>query len=248
MISVELKTAQNVGIAYELASLRERILAFLIDAIGILSFSAIFVMLFAMSLGEEFSEAFMAQYVLIKVVPIMIMIFYHFLSETLMQGQSIGKKMMGLKVSRVDGRSANLSDYLIRAVLLMVDVVLSGGVISILMIITSSNRQRLGDFAANTVVIRVENILQFHLADIVKIETLENYDPIYPEVRQFSEEDMLFIKSFIERYRKYPNEAHQKAMGQLIQKLKTKIGIEEKIPDDIDFLKTLIKDYIVLTR
>jgi hypothetical protein len=45
----------------------------------------------------------------------------------------------------------------------------------------------------------------------------------------------------------YPNEAHKRAFDLLVEKIATELDL--KIPKNkVDFLKTLLKDYIVLTR
>ena len=117
-----------------------------------------------------------------------------------------------------------------------------------LMISSSNKNQRLGDMTANTTVIRIKFNLRFRLEDILKINTLEDYEPTYPEVRRLSEKDMLLIKTIISRYRKYRNKAHQEVIDELVQNLVQLLDIVETPRDKIAFLKTLIRDYIVLTR
>jgi hypothetical protein len=86
------------------------------------------------------------------------------------------------------------------------------------------------------------------LKDILNIDSRKSYEPKYPQISQFPESDILLIKQSIERYQKYKNEAHKKAILLLCQKLKDRMELSDIGPDKIGFLKTLIKDYIVLTR
>ena len=105
--------------------------------------------------------------------------------------------------------------------------------------------------AAGTTVIKVGSTRRFGLSDILNIQTLDNYTPQYPQVRQLSEEDMLFIKSVILRYQQYRNASHEESVKALYQHLHTVliIPIELKSPSAmVDFFKVLIKDYIVMTR
>jgi hypothetical protein len=106
----------------------------------------------------------------------------------------------------------------------------------------------MGDLVSNTVVVRIIPQLNFKLADILRINTIENYEPKYPEVKRFSEEDMLLVKQTIERARRYPNEAHKKAVLLMVQKLSDQMGTEPPKGDYLGFLRTLVSDYIVLTR
>jgi len=170
------------------------------------------------------------------------------MSEIIADGQSWGKKAMGIKVVRLDGQEPSLIDYLLRAVFLIVDVLLSVGILAALLISSSNNSQRLGDMTANTTVIRVKFGFRFRLEDILKINSLDDYEPAYPEVRRLSEKDMLLIKTIITRYRKHRNQAHREVINDLVQNLTKRLDILEPPKNKIEFLKTLIRDYIVLTR
>lgn len=67
-------------------------------------------------------------------------------------------------------------------------------------------------------------------------------------MRHFKEEDMLLIKKTIDRYRNYGNEAHHLALNELTDRVAEELGIDPPRENKIQFLKDLIKDYIVLTR
>ena len=152
---------------------------------------------------------------------------------------------------RVDGHPFSLSDLLLRSLLLLVDFLFTLGGLAALLIFTTDRRQRLGDMAAGTTVIKVGAERRFDLSDILSINTLENYTPQYPQVRQLSEEDMLFIKSVILRYQQYRNLSHEESVVSLYQHLKTVLDVPNDLKRPsvmIDFFKVLIKDYIVLTR
>ena len=59
---------------------------------------------------------------------------------------------------------------------------------------------------------------------------------------------MLLIKSIITRARLYRNNAHQEVVNDLVTRLKNELDLEKVPPNKIEFLKILIRDYIVLTR
>lgn len=247
MKTIEIRTTQNVVIEYELATLWERFLAFLIDAIIVALAFAALASLFVNAALEDL-ESGMWLFSVLMALPMILFIFYQLLSEVLANGQSWGKKAMGIKVVRLDGQEPGLSDYLLRAVFHFIDTFLSITALAALFISSSAQRQRLGDMTANTSVIRIKYSLRFRLDDILKINSLQDYEPEYPEVRKLSEQDMLLIKNIISRYRKFPNEAHQEVIDDLVQKLQQELDLLEAPRDKIAFLKTLIRDYIVLTR
>ena len=223
MQTIEIRTTQNVRIEYELASLRERFFAFFIDGLIVGSIYFVVIMIIATTFGSILFE----NPALISLMLIGMFIFYQLFSEILADGQSWGKKAMGIKVVRLDGKEPNLSDYLLRAVFHLIDSIMSLGILAALMISSSNKNQRLGDMTANTTVIRIKFNLRFRLEDILKINTIEDYEPTYPEVRQLSEKDMLLIKTIISRYRKYRNKAHQEVVDELVGNLTQQLDIAE---------------------
>jgi uncharacterized RDD family membrane protein YckC len=84
---------------------------------------------------------------------IAVMLTYFFLCETL-TGQTLGKRVTGLRVVRVDGRPLNPRSVAGRTVLRLADQMFANLVGLITMILTGQRRQRLGDLAARTAVTR----------------------------------------------------------------------------------------------
>lgn len=247
MPTIDIRTTQNVTIEYELASLWERMAALIIDVVIVGALDFVVVMLITSAVGTgDGSSLFLG--VVYGLLPVCLFMLYQLLSEILADGRSWGKRIMNLKVVRLDGEEPGLSDYLLRAVFYIVDFLFSIGILGALLISSTRKRQRLGDMTANTTVIRTKHQVQFGLDDILKINTLSNYEPQFPAVRQFNEQDMLLIKSIIARCSRYANPAHREALDELVANLCQQLDIAIIPKDKITFLKTLIRDYIVLTR
>jgi hypothetical protein len=70
----------------------------------------------------------------------------------------------------------------------------------------------------------------------------------FPEAKHFKESDMLLVKTIIARYKKYPNKAHGEALTNAVLRFSKLLELEEIPKNKIEFLKTLLKDYVVLTR
>ncbi len=242
MRTIEITTTQNVTIEYELASFRDRFFAFFID-FWILNFAILLLYLaWWYSFGMDNIEYFL------YLVLLPIYLFYSLASDVWMNGQTLGKKAIGIKVAKLNGKQPVISDYLIRWAFRLVDIWFSSGTIAAVLVNSTVRGQRLGDMLAHTTVIKVRSSLSIGITDVLRINTRENYQPQYPQVRSLSESDMLLIKSVIERTKKYKNTAHNEALEQLVQKLKAVLNISETPKDKIAFLKTLLNDYIVLTR
>jgi len=245
MQNIEIRTTQNVSIQYELALLWDRIGAFLIDLMIFGGFFLFFIIIIS-AFGSSLSEYIL--YIIYVVFSLIGFLSYHFLFELFNHGQTWGKKAVGLKVVRLDGKEPGLWDYGLRAAFNIVDSIASMGILAAIFISTSQKKQRLGDIAANTTVVRLKPRLKFNLHDILKINSIQDYEPIYPQIRKMSEQDMLLIKRTISRYNLYKNDAHIIAVNELVNRLTEILELQEPPKDKIVFLKTLIKDYIVLTR
>jgi uncharacterized RDD family membrane protein YckC len=242
MKGIEIKTAQNVFLEYELATLRDRILAFLLDLAAI----ALAITVFSMIFGLLPLDGFMRTATLIFLF--CIFIFYSLLFEVLNNGQSLGKKVLNIRVINITGEKATFYDYAGRWVFRMIDIYLSLGAIASMLIASSSKAQRIGDMASNTAVIKLVPSVNLYLNDILKIQSRETYQPVYLQAKQLVEEDVILIKNAIDRFKKYDNNAHMEAIIQLTARLKSVLEIKENVPDNLRFLQTIINDYIVLTR
>jgi len=249
MNTIQIRTTQNVSIDYDLASLQERIVAYFLDlaiyfaTLFLISFFFMTVLgsLMALIFGEWLPRILMISYIAFWIL-------YHLLMEVFNQGQTIGKKVMSIQVVRADGKEPAFGDNLFRAIFMIIDSMLCLGVVATILIASSEKRQRFGDMAANTTVVRKKLRSKFLLDDILKIQSLANYEPAYPEVKQLNEKDLLLIKTTISRYEEFRNDSHKEAVHLLVDRLVNILQLDSKPKNQIEFLKTLIRDYIVLTR
>lgn len=246
MRTIDIKTTQNVTISYEIALLRDRILALVLDWI-ILSFGLSILFMLYFSIDSHPTETTVGVWMLYFVYPCIIF-FYTLASETLFNGQTVGKMILKIKVIKLDGGQMAFFDYLLRWSFRLIDIWMSLGSLAAILSTSTPNGQRIGGLVSNTTVVKLKPTLNISLYDLKQINSIENYQPQYEEIRNFKEEDMLLIKQAIERYQKYRNAAHREAILELTEAVKLKLNLKT-IPDGkIKFLKTLIRDYIVLTR
>ena len=247
MERIEIQTTQNVTIEYQLATLQDRFLAMLIDSLIVFALYLVVLFLTFSVLGVVLEEDNSVMWV-VGFFPIVGFLGYHLISEIVANGQSWGKKALGLKVVRMDGAEAGLSDYLLRSIFHIVDTLFSIGILAALLISSSQRKQRLGDMTANTTVIKLKVSNVFGLEEILRINTLDGYEPTYPGVRHFQESDMLLIKQLIGRFRKYPNTAHEEAVELAADRFADLLDMDQRPADAVAFLQAILKDYVVLTR
>lgn len=241
MKTIEIHTSHNVMIEYELASLGARIGAFVIDVV-ILFFYYLIVAMAGMN--AAFSEGDLV-FILIMLIPLMT---YSLWSEFLFNGQTVGKMALGIRVVNVDGQAATLGNYFLRWAMKLIDVWFSAGGLGAIFITSSFRAQRTGDVIAGTTVIRNRPSNSYSINDILKIKSKNEHQPQYLNVVQFTDEDMILIKTALTRLNRYPNKAHKEMVKKLFHKCVTQLNLDEPPKDKIKFLNALLQDYIVLTR
>jgi uncharacterized RDD family membrane protein YckC len=243
MKNIEIKTTQNVVLQYELAELRDRILAFVIDIVCV----SISIWILAL-IGFGVFSLYGTSETVFGILLTCVFIFYSLVCEVLNNGQSIGKMAMRIQVIKTVGGHATFADYAARWVFRMIDVYFSFGGIACILIASSSKGQRIGDIVANTAVIKIVPKVNLTLKDLLTIHSQDSYTPVYHEARQLIEEDVLLIKTALDRHRQFNNEAHDEAINLLAERVQLVLGIRNLNQDNQRFLQTVLHDYVVLTR
>ena len=239
MKQIELPTSQNVILKYELPDLIVRIAAFIIDYAII----GLYMFIITLLLSGFDGDLRMALSILMY-LPIM---FYTLLLEVTLKGQTFGKKLVGIKRIQLNGKAPELSDYILCWSMRLIEIFSCIGSLAALMIIGSDKNQRLGDKLSNTIVIKTLKSNQSLLKEILKIES-STTEIIYPDVVNFNEDKMLYIKSVLVRNQKYPNDINKSLMKDVANQLSTELRLKKAPHNHKQFLAQLIKDYVVLTR
>lgn len=250
MKKIEVITAHNVVIQYEIAPVFYRIIAFLLDFLVYIGyFIFIWFVMIALLFGSvnvfEETDSIIS---LIFVLLLLPLYFYSFIMETFFAGQTVGKMVLGLRVINVNGSTPSIGDLFLRWCFRLIDVVLSVGSLAILAMLVNEKKQRLGGTVSNTLVIRLKSSQSYSIQNILSLKSIENHEVTYPNVIQFTDEDVLLIKNALERQSKFKNKAHNEALLELSKKSTEKLNLEQEPKNKIKFLKTIVQDYVVLTR
>jgi len=230
MPRIDINTSQNVLISHPAASIGKRILAQAIDFVIIIVYviSAFFVL---NKIGIN-SDA-------IGVIIMLPAIFYSFLSELFLHGQSLGKKVLNISVVKLDGSQPTIIDYFLRWILRMIDIPFYGSV-AIITIAVNGKGQRLGDLAAGTTVIDLNRKPEMNTSIYRKLP--DDYKLQFKEVDKLDEKDIKILNKVLNHHKRNYSRATTDMLMNAKEAVLKKTGIQTDMPPR-NFLETLIKDY-----
>lgn len=267
MSIVKVATSFNIDLEFEIPEFHRRLFAWLIDVVIQIIYYRIAIAILNRSISAHdiFSED--GQYNLwglymMIIVPIFT---YHLICELAMNGQSIGKKIFGIRVVSENGGRPGISQFIIRwlirtgdytiilIILLNVFIFLSRELLvflgaslvllltDIILVVSSKKNQRLGDILAHTILVRTT--ARGSMEETVFMEVADNYVPVFPQIMRLSDKDINAIKSILDTARKR-GDFNLAAMAS--EKIKGHLKINSPL-SPFDFLDTLLKDYNYLS-
>ncbi|MBL0271394.1 MAG: RDD family protein [Chitinophagaceae bacterium] len=261
MGAIKVPTNFNIELEFEVPEFFKRLLALVIDMVVQYFYIRIAIEIYK-SIGS--SDDPIGGIGLTLFLPVMV---YHLMLEITLNGQSIGKKIMGLRVVDELGGKPSISQFLIRWLLRVSDlwivilllIVFSGMAganteqlfivllglafltTDIVLVVASRKGQRIGDILAKTIIISVRT--RGNIEETVFQEVADNYVPSFHQIMQLSDKDINAIKSILETARKKGDYNMAEAAA---AKIKSHLKIESGMPA-FDFLDVLLKDYNYLS-
>lgn len=232
MQTISVGTTQNVSIEHPVASVGDRILAYLIDVVVIIAYYILMALWVNLAIQ---SDGFLWAWIVITVFPVM---FYSLGCEIFMNGQSLGKKAMNIQVVRVDGTEPSVGNYIVRWLFRIIDIQLLSGAIAVLTIIINGRGQRLGDIAAGTTVIKLVPSRRVDASSLF-VTTADSYSPVFPQAQQLRSQDIEIIQRALSAEIQHGNERPVMAIA---QKIKEVLNVETDMAD-AEFLHTVVRDY-----
>ncbi len=234
MYTVRVRTTQNVVIDYPLAGLGDRILAFVIDTLILIAYSALCWLAFdQLNFHTDWIN------MLIVTIPYLL---YHLLFEIFMDGQSPGKRQRKIKVVRLDGTSPSVGNYLMRWMFRLIEVMILQGALAMVVIASSRKGQRLGDVVAGTTVVKLAKEEEVTAESVFTLVD-EEYTPTFPNVVTLSDRDLEIIQqALLFNY----ETGNMRPAVVLADKVKAMFNIDTTM-SPITLLATIVKDFTMLT-
>lgn len=156
------QTPENVSLEFELAGPGSRGVAVAIDTIIQSAAAGIISLILYIVAGEDRMNLMLVRENTFYIVLGLLLTFglqfgYFFLFEAFMKGATPGKKIVGLKVIMADGEPLSITAALIRNLIRIGDMLPGIYAVGILSVVLNRRYMRVGDMAANTVVVKVRS-------------------------------------------------------------------------------------------
>lgn len=231
MLAVKLDTGFNIEVEFPITPFHRRLFAWIIDILVMWAYLWLVGMIMSGLMGPTWAEKGW-RYVL-YLLPYM---FYHLVMETSMNGQSVGKKAMSIRVITLEGGQPSLSQYIIRWMFRLLDFGLFF-VPGFFCVILTARSQRVGDIVAGTIVIDTKPSTSWEDTIFTELET--SYRPKYQNVMMLTDKDVNTLKSIIETVRKRND---YELAFRISERIQSRLNIRSQ-EEPHEFLVTLLKDY-----
>jgi uncharacterized RDD family membrane protein YckC len=242
MSTLSINTTFNITLDFELAPMHKRLGAFIFDVFVQVVYVWLCVKLFftnkeANIFNDDTNTAFA---LIVVYLPVLL---YHLLSELIGNGQSLGKRLTGIRIVSLNGQPASNWQLTIRWLLRFTEMATTSYLPCIISVSVSKYSQRIGDLAAGTVC--VQDKLPYNIQDtIFTLIDDQTYVVQYPQVMKLSDRDINTINTVIKQYAINKDIKYIEATANKVQEVLT---IQHQL-HPLDFLQTLIKDYNYLSQ
>jgi uncharacterized RDD family membrane protein YckC len=227
-----IRTPEGIEFSLRLAGPVTRFLAWAVDLGAVMALISILNVVLGI-LGIVSRDLAMAANIIAFFV---VSIGYGILTEWYWQGQTLGKKLLRLRVMDEQGLRLQFSQIVIRNLLRFVDslpaLYLVGGLVCLL----NKRAQRLGDFAANTVVAWVPHVSEPDLNQLLegKYNSFREYPHLEARLRQHitPAEAQVAVQSIVRRDELNP-QARIELFRELTSYLKTVVSFPQEATDGL---------------
>ncbi len=268
MAVIKVPTNFNIDVEFEIPEFYRRLISLIIDMVVLFFYYKIAreILNSIVSSSNLYDTDTMYDLYGVWMLLLLPMLLYHVVMEITMNGQSVGKKITGIKVVNENGGKPSISQYLIRWMLrdiwfffllaiglqsagagkkeegnFIIIMMLLFFIAEIVLVVSSKKGQRIGDILAKTILIRINT--KSDIEDTVFIDVADSYVPSFPQIMQLSDKDINAIKSILETARK-KGDFHMAETA--MHKIKSHLKIESNL-SPFDFLDVLLKDYNYLS-
>ncbi|EOR95431.1 hypothetical protein ADIARSV_1432 [Arcticibacter svalbardensis MN12-7] len=249
MPTVRIITSQNIDIDYDIASLSQRIAARSVDYMVFMCAYTVAFMIFLAYAGISQNEIGrngnidQGMFIILIGIWLALCVFYDLFTEMFLNGQSLGKRALKIKVISLNGGRPSIGQYLLRWVFRIIDFGVTLGSAAVVSVAFSDKKQRIGDMIAGTTLVKTTPHDDF--TSLIFIQPGLDYKPTYPEVMQLIDKDIVLIHDIIRNFNQTRNNL---LIFKLAHRIKTFLNVAyPSQTNDYQFLEIILNDYNYLS-
>ncbi len=253
MAIITVTTPFNIDLEFKVALFGKRVFAWLTDMVVITLYYYLMLKFIYPFAGNSEGVTSVSSFLIIT-IPVML---YQVVFEMLMNGQTIGKMVTGIKVMDKEGKEPTMGQYITRWLLCLGNLFIyivpyilfehpwfMFGFIMLyipdgISMMVSAKSQKISDLAAGTVVIDKNYRPDISETIYLGIEN-DGYVPLFPEVMRLPDRDINGIRNLLKNEK--PSKSNDTYMISIAQKIKSVLSITSDLYAP-DFLQQLLRDY-----
>jgi uncharacterized RDD family membrane protein YckC len=210
---LKIDTPENVTFDYDVAGIGSRFLAALVDTAlifllqGLLVGVVLLVVMLAFDTNIFDGEAFGWVLAILGILSFLFLWGYYIFFEILWNGQTPGKRWVGLRVIRMDGTPITASEAVIRNLVRIIDLLPSAYGVGVVTMFISENSRRVGDLVAGTLVVHDREVMAMNSVSPAMVNTWVSQSDVpdgFP-LEKLSQYELQIIEEFLSRRRELSN-------------------------------------------
>jgi uncharacterized RDD family membrane protein YckC len=248
-------TPENIEFAYDIAGIGSRFLAAIIDTLVIgagLAILGIIAGVVGARTGLSRGAAGSVIAAAATILSFLILWGYYIVFELVWNGQSVGKRAIGLRVVREGGRPITFLGSAIRNLIRIVDFLPAFYGIGVIVMFIDRRARRLGDLAGGTLVVKERRgvtLESLTTPAIVPAALAGQPDqaPTLPNIHLLNDQDYNLVQEFLRRRGDLGRDARLRLGAQLASGLQARLGMPQS-GDAERFLQYVAAEYQLFRR
>jgi uncharacterized RDD family membrane protein YckC len=237
---LEVETSDHVVLRYELAGAGNRGFAAVVDFAAASLIAIGVVVTYLILAGALGSSTLFTLVGFVLLFALTVIWAYFIVLEWVWNGQTIGKRLFGLRVIGDDGAPAGFLAIFVRNLIRVVDFLPALYGFGLVAIVLSPRSQRLGDIAAGTYVVRAPRpqLDYFSLRTVSPIATGTSI-----EARRMPGEAQRLVREFVAREQALRPADRARVARELASRLRAYAPEADPALDDVEFLRALARAF-----
>jgi uncharacterized RDD family membrane protein YckC len=241
--NIDVRTPESIALSYELAGLGSRFLALIIDMLLQIAIFAALVAGLTLAAARiepvkhivaSGAEKIAGAVAVALVVAIVFIIFfgYFIIFETFANGQTPGKRVLGIRAVRDGGYPIDFGATLVRNLIRVGELTFGFYALSAISMLVSPENKRLGDLAAGTIVVRDSRLA---MPSALRAAP----EPQYSATRYLSGDERSLIRRFLDRRDSLTPQRRRELAAQLAGRIRDRVPPELQRLEDESLLERL---------